>query len=424
MARSAKVPRPEHWTGGSGLEDFGIPGLAPPRPAPPPSPSPVSLSVGSIASSADSDSEDGAVLSSLRKRGRGVGSGGRAPRAQTLATTKKRKQQQQLGIGAFLVPAAEAGRREGPKAGSGGGAASGRGADERPPLRVLNHNPGGGGGAGGPAAMASDSADRHQAGEGAEGGGASAADPTGAGVEDDIEEGEEGEGKGSSPAPTAAFRRFGLLPACISASRLRSAGTGAAAGETSGDGGGSALGEEDARRPSDADGAAAAPGAGGHLLSELFRRSSIPAGSGGRVRRGGGRGGPTGLLRRCGNSARMWGESDSVGLYLGMGLGIEAMEFDRQGVLLASADSGGFIRIYDFDEVTAADIVVRRRRCRGGCGGGGGGGGDLPFADHPVGERAAVQPVMLFRAGARAASAVSLVRWNPHDQDQLAVCFL
>ena len=214
MARSAKMPRPEHWTGGSGLEDFGIPGLAPPRPAPPPSPSPVSLSVGSIASSADSDSEDGAVLSSLRKRGRGVGSGGRAPRAQTLATTKKRKQQQQLGIGAFLVPAAEAGRREGPKAGSGGGAASGRGADERPPLRVLNHNPGGGGGAG---AMASDSADRHQAGEGAEGGGASAADPTGAGVEDDIEEGEEGEGKGSSPAPTAAFRRFGLLPACISA---------------------------------------------------------------------------------------------------------------------------------------------------------------------------------------------------------------
>ena len=101
--------------------------------------------------------------------------------------------------------------------------------------------------------MASDSADRHQAGEGAEGGGASAADPTGAGVEDDIEEGEEGEGKGSSPAPTAAFRRFGLLPACISASRLRSAGTGAAAGETSGDGGGSALGEEDARRPPDED---------------------------------------------------------------------------------------------------------------------------------------------------------------------------
>ena len=40
MARSAKMPRPEHWTGGSGLEDFGIPGLAPPRPAPPPLPVP------------------------------------------------------------------------------------------------------------------------------------------------------------------------------------------------------------------------------------------------------------------------------------------------------------------------------------------------------------------------------------------------
>ncbi|KAL7538722.1 hypothetical protein ACHAXR_008756 [Thalassiosira sp. AJA248-18] len=43
---------------------------------------------------------------------------------------------------------------------------------------------------------------------------------------------------------------------------------------------------------------------------------------------------------------------------------VNAMSFDRDGVLLATGDDRGCVRIYDFDDVYALDVKKRNERCR------------------------------------------------------------
>jgi hypothetical protein len=158
------------------------------------------------------------------------------------------------------------------------------------------------------------------------------------------------------------------------------------------------------------------------------------------------------------------------------------MSFDRQGVLLATGDDRGNVRLYDFDDVRSADARGRNalsrssvshwrrltmmrdsRAARGWVGGGGCAAGEEGGAtgeaassgavdeaaaiDPPEGRRdddgndsadggverppstesspaALVRPVLSFRCGARRETLrISGVLWSPNDQDHLVVSF-
>ena len=162
-----------------------------------------------------------------------------------------------------------------------------------------------------------------------------------------------------------------------------------------------------------------------NVLSELFRRSTFPTryGPGGR---GGSRRtaltmatapspsqsirGPTDRLRWYANSSKHWGQSETVALGGRCVGGAAALEFDQQGVLLASADNRGIVSIYCFDECSAADIAVRRNVCR-----------EQSQAAPNAGIRP-VRPIMAFST--RSKCTISCVKWNPHNEDQLAISFL
>jgi hypothetical protein len=60
-----------------------------------------------------------------------------------------------------------------------------------------------------------------------------------------------------------------------------------------------------------------------------------------------------------GNVLQRWHRISNVHLEVGMdNADITCMEFDSEGVLLAIADNSGYIRIFCFDEVNAADILL------------------------------------------------------------------
>jgi hypothetical protein len=120
---------------------------------------------------------------------------------------------------------------------------------------------------------------------------------------------------------------------------------------------------------------------------------------------------------------------------------VSAMSFDNEGVLLATGDDGGFVRIYDFDDVNALD--VRKRNELGRCLNLHESGVDeVPSTyeshesdctdqiqvvsvdnnldDVPEVEPALSKPILSFRC---TSYRITDLQWNPNNQDQLAVSF-
>jgi len=83
---------------------------------------------------------------------------------------------------------------------------------------------------------------------------------------------------------------------------------------------------------------------------------------------------------------------------------ITCMEFDSDGVLLAIADNSGYIRIFDFDEVNAADIATRRKHQKEG----------TSQRSRPI------SPFIMFRTGT---DRISSLTWNPFNENIVAVTF-
>ncbi|KAL3789897.1 hypothetical protein HJC23_010582 [Cyclotella cryptica] len=122
-----------------------------------------------------------------------------------------------------------------------------------------------------------------------------------------------------------------------------------------------------------------------------------------------------------------------------------SMSFDQEGVLLATGDDNGFVRIYDFDDVNALDRRKRNERHRlqptHCCGADNAcieDDGEDPKKDSldrrsermsgskeemetlPHIDVALSKPVLSFRC---ASYRITDIQWNPNNQDQLAVSF-
>jgi hypothetical protein len=107
-----------------------------------------------------------------------------------------------------------------------------------------------------------------------------------------------------------------------------------------------------------------------------------------------------------GNVLRKWSRIHNVHLEVGMNdAEVTCMEFDSDGVLLAIADNSGYIRIFDFDEVNAADIATRRNHQKEG----------TSRASRPI------APFIMFRTGN---DRISSLTWNPFNENIVAVTFL
>lgn len=107
-----------------------------------------------------------------------------------------------------------------------------------------------------------------------------------------------------------------------------------------------------------------------------------------------------------GNVLRKWCRIRNVHLEVGMNdAEITCMEFDSDGVLLAIADNSGYIRIFDFDEVNAADIATRRTSQKEG----------TSQRSRPI------SPFIMFRTGN---DRISSLTWNPFNENIVAVTFL
>mmetsp|Transcript_4906 Transcript_4906/g.9362 ORF Transcript_4906/g.9362 Transcript_4906/m.9362 type:complete len:540 (+) Transcript_4906:90-1709(+) len=101
---------------------------------------------------------------------------------------------------------------------------------------------------------------------------------------------------------------------------------------------------------------------------------------------------------------KKWTISTSVQLDVALSdAEVTCMEFDSQGVLLALADDKGYIRIFDFDEVNAADVSAKQRKtsCR-------------------AEQTKKVEPFITFRTGN---DRISTIKWNPFDENLLGVTF-
>jgi len=81
---------------------------------------------------------------------------------------------------------------------------------------------------------------------------------------------------------------------------------------------------------------------------------------------------------------------------------ISAMDFDKDGVLLAIGDNDGVIRIFDWDMVEAADIRARRQLARG----------ETWLESQPI------KSVRSFRIPN---TSIGIIKWNPFNQDVLVV---
>jgi hypothetical protein len=102
-----------------------------------------------------------------------------------------------------------------------------------------------------------------------------------------------------------------------------------------------------------------------------------------------------------------WQPSKTVKLDLGLfNSEVTCMEFDSEGVLLAVADSVGYISIFDFDEVNAADMTLKRQSM-----------------SHLHREKKNIPPFIRFRMGTDI-HRISSINWNPLDENMLAVSFL
>jgi len=158
-----------------------------------------------------------------------------------------------------------------------------------------------------------------------------------------------------------------------------------------------------------------------NVLSELFRRSIFPVD----YVRGGSS--PSKPLRRFANAPDKWTKCETVRLP-GRHSTV-ALEFDRQGVLLALGDTRGMITVYDFDELCAADMAVRRAVCRQQ--GAVAASAAASFADADADavhtnnrhcRRTPICPVLAF--GTRSTARISCIKWDPNSEDLLVVSFL
>jgi len=114
---------------------------------------------------------------------------------------------------------------------------------------------------------------------------------------------------------------------------------------------------------------------------------------------------------------------------------VTCMEFDHQGILLAVADSKGTIRIFDFDEVNNADLMARRRRKgrrdRSSIGSSTKYGNDrrdtssIETANYrnSAGNFRGATNISSFISFSIKKARVSSIKWNPSNEDQLAVSF-
>ena len=147
-----------------------------------------------------------------------------------------------------------------------------------------------------------------------------------------------------------------------------------------------------------------------NVLSALFRRSVSTAYGRGYPPKSW-RPDPTDALRRFANASDKWTKCETVRL---PAHGTVALEFDRLGVLLATADTRGIITVYDFDELCAADIAARRVACRA-------------RAAHTISnsgnsrQATSIGPVLAFST--RSTSRISCMKWNPYCEDLLVVSF-
>jgi hypothetical protein len=106
-----------------------------------------------------------------------------------------------------------------------------------------------------------------------------------------------------------------------------------------------------------------------------------------------------------GNVLQRWHRISNVHLEVGMNnADITCMEFDSEGVLLAIADNSGYIRIFCFDEVNAADIATRQIHKEG-----------------TSREKKTVAPFIQFRIGT---DRICSLTWNPFNENIIAVTFL
>jgi hypothetical protein len=103
---------------------------------------------------------------------------------------------------------------------------------------------------------------------------------------------------------------------------------------------------------------------------------------------------------------RKWTVSTSVQLdvVLSHAAEVTCMEFDSEGVLLAVSDSKGYVRIFDFDEVNAADVAAKQKKVSRG-----------------KEEIKKVEPFITFRIGD---DRISSIKWNPFDDNLLGVTLL
>ena len=106
-----------------------------------------------------------------------------------------------------------------------------------------------------------------------------------------------------------------------------------------------------------------------------------------------------------GNVLQRWHRISNVHLEMGTNNAeITCMAFDSEGVLLAIADNSGYIRIFDFDEVNAADIATRQEHKKG-----------------TSLQKKTIAPFIIFRIGT---DRISSLTWNPFNENIVAVTFL
>lgn len=130
-----------------------------------------------------------------------------------------------------------------------------------------------------------------------------------------------------------------------------------------------------------------------NVLSELFRRSYPNPNPNSRG------GSSLSTLRRFANAPNKWTKCETVRLP-GHRHSTVALEFDRQGVLLALGDARGMITVYDFDELCGADMAARRAS---------------PWRQMHI------RPVLAF--GTHSTARISCIKWDPNNDDLLVVSF-
>ena len=88
---------------------------------------------------------------------------------------------------------------------------------------------------------------------------------------------------------------------------------------------------------------------------------------------------------------------------------VTAIEFDSEGVLLAVGNALGYVQIFDFDEVNSAAVLMSKTYCN-----------ENQTNDRSKRHEKKIRPYIMFRAGEYR---ISCIRWNPQNENMLAVSF-